>query len=207
MKILLAEDTLSARMVAQRHLESWGHEVVCAADGAEALAALENSDLSLVIADWMMPNMDGVELCRRVRAADWNRYIYVIMLTALTDKENVAEAMDAGADDYATKPLNQPELKARIKAGVRVLSLERELTGRVAELEESLRTIRQLKELLPICMYCKKIRNDDNYWLQVEEYIHVATGTDFSHSICPDCYETVVKPELAELRRQKEAQE
>ncbi|NCP34092.1 MAG: response regulator [Armatimonadetes bacterium CG_4_10_14_0_8_um_filter_66_14] len=205
MKILIAEDTPSAQLLLRRTLENWGHEVLYADNGAQALAALAESDVSLVVSDWMMPVMDGVELCRRIRAAEWDRFIYVLMLTAVADKEDLALAFDAGANDYVTKPFNRFELKARVQAGERIVTLERERTQRIAELEESLRTIRRLKELLPICMYCRKIRNDDNYWQQMEDYVHEETGTDFSHGICPDCYETVVKPELTQLEREKES--
>jgi len=205
MKILIAEDTPSAQLLLRRTLEAWGHEVLYADNGAQALAALAESDVSLVVSDWMMPVMDGVELCRRIRAAEWDRFIYVLMLTAVADKEDLALAFDAGANDYVTKPFNRFELKAHVQAGERIVTLERERTQRIAELEESLRTIRRLKELLPICMYCRKIRNDDNYWQQMEDYVHEETGTDFSHGICPDCYETVVKPELTQLEREKES--
>ncbi|NDK15666.1 MAG: response regulator [Armatimonadetes bacterium CG_4_10_14_3_um_filter_66_18] len=205
MKILIAEDTPSAQLLLRRTLENWGHEVLYADNGAQALAALAESDVSLVVSDWMMPVMDGVELCRRIRAAEWDRFIYVLMLTAVADKEDLALAFDAGANDYVTKPFNRFELKAHVQAGERIVTLERERTQRIAELEESLRTIRRLKELLPICMYCRKIRNDDNYWQQMEDYVHEETGTDFSHGICPDCYETVVKPELTQLEREKES--
>jgi DNA-binding response OmpR family regulator len=204
MKILIVEDTPSAQLLLRRTLEKWGHEVLCADNGVQALAALADSDVSLVVSDWMMPEMDGVEFCRRVRAAEWDRYIYLIMLTAVTEKEDLALAFDAGANDYVTKPFSQLELRARIQAGERIVTLERERAQRIAELEESLRTIRRLKELLPICMYCKKIRNDDNYWQKMEEYVHEETGTDFSHGICPDCYETVVKPQLAQWKQEKE---
>jgi len=205
MKILIAEDTPSAQLLLRRTLENWGHEVLYADNGAQALAALAESDVSLVVSDWMMPVMDGVELCRRIRAAEWDRSGIVLMLTAVADKEDLALAFDAGANDYVTKPFNRFELKARVQAGERIVTLERERTQRIAELEESLRTIRRLKELLPICMYCRKIRNDDNYWQQMEDYVHEETGTDFSHGICPDCYETVVKPELTQLEREKES--
>ncbi|OIO95775.1 MAG: hypothetical protein AUJ96_25920, partial [Armatimonadetes bacterium CG2_30_66_41] len=140
MKILIAEDTPSAQLLLRRTLENWGHEVLYADNGAQALAALAESDVSLVVSDWMMPVMDGVELCRRIRAAEWDRFIYVLMLTAVADKEDLALAFDAGANDYVTKPFNRFELKARVQAGERIVTLERERTQRIAELEESLRT-------------------------------------------------------------------
>lgn len=200
MKIILAEDDKVTRLVTAAHLGRWGHEVTLAENGAQAFQALQESAVSLVITDWLMPEMDGVELCRRVRALKWDRYIYLLVLTSLEKKEEMTEAFDAGADDYATKPVIPAELKSRIRAADRVISLERELSKRVAELEESLHTIRQLKELLPVCMYCGRIRNDNDYWQQIEDYIRESTGTDFSHGICPDCYEKIVKPQLEQAR-------
>ena len=201
MRILIAEDTDSARLLLERTLEGWGHEVVATENGAEALAALDADGPSLLIADWMMPEMDGLELTRQIRSRDWGRYIYILMLTALGETDSIAQAMDAGADDYVTKPFARAELKARLTAADRVIGLERTLSERVAELEESLSTIKRLKELLPICMYCKKIRNDNDYWQEIEVYIREQTGSGFSHGICPDCFETVVKPGLEEDER------
>jgi len=205
MKILIAEDNRVSQLLLKDTLQKLGHEVTATGNGAEAFQALLDSDLSLVVSDWMMPEMDGLELVRRIRARQWDRYVYVIMLTTLGETENVAEALDAGANDYLRKPFEAVELRARLAAGARVVELERRLADRVAELEEHIRTINQLKELLPICMYCKKIRDDGDYWNEVEVYLHRNAGTDFSHGICPDCYETVVKPDLAKTKNSKPA--
>jgi len=204
MKIVLAEDDKVTRLVVAAHLERWGHEVTATINGAEALDALKGSDASLVITDWLMPEMDGLELCRCIRTATWDRYIYIILLTAREEREETTEAFEAGVDDYATKPVVAPELQSRIRAAERVITLERELSRRVTELEESLQTIRRLKELMPICMYCGKVRNDDNYWQKIEEYMHDSIGTDFSHGICPECYEKIVKDQLERARKEEE---
>lgn len=204
MKILVAEDTLVGQKLLERTLSRWGYEVVVVENGAQALQALMESDIELVISDWMMPEMDGVEFCERVRARDWERYVYIIMLTALGETEHLTRAMEAGADDFLNKPLNRDELRARMMAAERMLSVHRQLAQRVRELEESRGKVRELKELLPICMYCKRIRDDDDYWQQIESYIHTETGTDFSHGVCPECFETVMKKELEELRRHKD---
>ena len=113
--------------------------------------------------------------------------MYLVLLTSRSAKEEVAEGLEAGADDYVTKPFDRAELVARIAVGQRVLSLESRLADRVTELENALSEVRKLKRLLPICMFCKRIRDDQAYWREVDEYIHVETGTDFSHSVCPDC--------------------
>jgi CheY-like chemotaxis protein len=195
-RILVADDSASARTLLQRTLARWGYDVVSAEDGRSALAALESGDASLVVADWSMPEIDGLELCRRVRAMAWDRYVYIVMLTVRDKADDLAAAIEAGADDFITKPFSHVELRARIKAGERIVTLERELKQKIAELQGSLKTIRRLQALLPICVYCKKVRNDQNYWQQLEDYVHEQTGSAFSHGICPDCYEKVVTPEL-----------
>lgn len=202
MKILVVEDSKSTQIMLRQTLSEWGHEVICIDDGNEAFPLLEQDpEVSLVLVDWLMPAMDGIELVRRLRQREWGRYLYVLMLTVLDNRKNVIEAMEAGVDDYATKPINREELHARLKAARRIIDLEHQLAQRVVELEEHIQTIRQLKGLLPICSYCGKIRDEDNKWQPLDWYIHCETGTDFSHTICPVCYEKHVKPELEALER------
>ncbi len=189
MRILIAEDDPVSRKVLETTLRKWAYEVVITTNGAEAWQALQATDApSLAILDWMMPNLDGVEVCRRVRQKG-GPYTYIIMLTAKSSKEDISTALEAGADDYVNKPFDQRELHARVKVGLRMLELEQSLAHKIGELEQALREVRQLKALLPICMYCKKIRDDQNYWHQIESYLHQHTGTDFSHGICPECYD------------------
>ena len=143
-----------------------------------------------------MPGMDGVEVCERARKAPATRSIYIILLTARGRPEDVVAGLQAGANDYVTKPFDQEELRARVQVGVRVAELQRQLAERVRELEGALSQVKQLGGLLPICSYCKKVRDDKNYWQQVEAYVGDHSEARFSHSICPDCYETIVKKEL-----------
>jgi sigma-B regulation protein RsbU (phosphoserine phosphatase) len=197
MKILIAEDHSTSRLLLQATLKQWGHEVVAVNDGNQAWETLQQEDSPhLAIFDWMMPGLDGVEVCRKARAEGKMSHLYVIMLTTRDTKDDIAEALEAGADDYVNKPFNRKELQARIHVGQRVLNLQIALTTRVNELEESIQREKQLQGLLPICSYCKKIRDDNNYWSQVERYIERHADVALSHSICPDCYENVVKPEL-----------
>ncbi len=167
---------------------NWGFTVVTAEDGEEALSILESDDAPpLAILDWMMPKMDGVEVCARVREHANRPYIYLVLLTARSQKEEIAAGLQAGADDYVIKPFDPDELRARLTVGQRVVLLERMLARKVADLESALSDVKKLKELLPICMYCKSVRDDQDYWHAIDEYIHLETGTDFSHGICPDC--------------------
>jgi CheY-like chemotaxis protein len=196
-KILIAEDDVVSRQMLQVFLLRWGYEVVIATDGAEAWRVLESGDApKLAILDWMMPVMDGIEICRRVRLLPRASPVYLILLTARGGNQDIVRGLDAGADDYVTKPFSREELRARIHVGVRVVELQTNLADRVGELERALAGVNQLQGLLPICSYCKKIRDDRNYWQQVEGYISAHSEAQFSHGICPDCYENIVKPEL-----------
>jgi sigma-B regulation protein RsbU (phosphoserine phosphatase) len=201
MRILIAEDDATSRLLLERTLLQWDYEVITTKNGTEAWEILQGEQPpNLAIFDWMMPDIDGVEVCRRARALDTLSHLYVIMLTTRDTKEDLAEALDAGADDFSSKPFNRKELQARINVGARMLNLQMTLSKRVIELEESIQREKQLQGLLPICSYCKKIRDDNNYWSQVERYIEQKADVAFSHSICPDCYESVVKPEIQALQ-------
>lgn len=190
MRILIAEDDILSRRLLETRLNSWGYEVVVTENGEQAWVEVQkDSAPRLAIIDWMMPHLDGLEVCRLIRARNITPYIYVILLTARDSKEDTTQGFAAGADDYILKPFDHEELRARIKVGERILALEHALSHKVTELENALAQVHQLKELLPICMFCKKIRDDQDYWHQIEHYLHAHAGTDFSHGICPECYE------------------
>lgn len=191
-RILLAEDDHRARRLLEHYLRSWGYQVIPAADGLEALAILTGDNPPpLALVDWMMPGMEGNEICQCVRAQEDQPYIYLILLSAITDKEAMTAGLHAGADDYLTKPCDLNELRARLNVGERVLSLQEMLANQVAALRESLDQVRQLKELLPICAWCKRVRDDEDYWHNIDDYVHQQTGTDFTHGICPECSKAV----------------
>lgn len=209
--VLGADDDPVSRTLLRATLEARGHEVVLAASGAaawEQIAALTEPSVSapsgsplLAILDWYMPEPDGVELCRRIRARAADRLIYVILLTSCTGHDAVVTGLGAGAHDFIAKPFNPAELHARVQVGLRVLRLQQALAERVRELEGALRQVRQLHGLLPICSYCKSIRRDDNYWQQLEHYISAHSDAQFSHGICPSCYHKLVEPQLEALRQ------
>jgi sigma-B regulation protein RsbU (phosphoserine phosphatase) len=197
MRILIAEDDVTSRRLLEARLRRQGHEVVLTEDGTEAWAALERDPgISLAILDWMMPGLTGPEVCERVRRRETVQPAYLILLTARTARQDLVSGLNAGADDYITKPFDFEELRARVQVGERVVRLQQSLAERVRELEDALANVNALQGLLPICLYCKKIRDDQNYWQQVDKYIGDHSGARFSHGVCPDCYERVVKPEL-----------
>lgn len=202
MRILMAEDDLVSQRVLQTMLTKWGFEPIVVNNGSDAWSWLQKTDApQLAILDWMMPGMDGVDVCRAVRALERDCPSYLILLTAKGRKEDIVTGLEAGANDFLTKPFDREELHARIHVGVRVVELQTELAKRVRELEDAISNIKVLQGLLPICCYCKKIRDDQNYWQQVEEYVARYSEAQFSHGVCPDCYESVLKPQLAELKR------
>ena len=205
MRILIAEDEAVSRRVLEATLNKWGHEVVVTCDGAEAWDVLSREDAPLlVILDVMMPGVGGIEVCRRVRVKARAVSPYLILLTANSGKESVVLGLEAGANDYVAKPFDPEELRARVNVGLQMLELQKRLAQRVAELEEALSQVKQLQGLLPICSYCKSIRDDGNYWQRVESYIGNHSDVQFSHGICPDCYDQVVQPQIEEMRRKLE---
>src|SRR6185369_17572207 len=153
-----------------------------AADGQQALDVLRGEDSpSVALLDWMMPYISGVDLCRKLRETRMPAAVYLILLTVKDRKEDIVEGLTAGADDYVIKPFNIAELCARIGVGMRMLGLQRELADRIRELETALSQVKQLQRLLPICSYCKSIRDDKNYWHDLEEYLGEHSDTQFTH--------------------------
>lgn len=167
---------------------NWGFSIETAEDGKEALSILEGDNAPpLAILDWMMPKMDGVEVCERVREHPNRPYVYLVLLTAKSKTEEIAEGLEAGADDYLIKPFDMVELRARLSVGQRTVGMQRNLTHKVSNLESELGGVSLLKEILPICMYCKSVREDGTYRRAVDEYIRQEAGMEFSYGICPDC--------------------
>jgi DNA-binding response OmpR family regulator len=196
MKILIAEDEPVSCRLLQAALAGLNCEVVLTANGREAWEAMQRDDAPpLLILDWLLPEMEGVEVCRRIRQLPGQKSRYIILLTGKGNKEDVVQGLEAGADDYVTKPFDADELRARVQVGWRVLQLQSSLAERVQQLEDALSRVKQLQGLLPICCYCKKIRDDRNYWHQVENYVARHADVRFSHGICPEC-NAKVKAEL-----------
>ena len=185
--VLIVDDDPVSGSALSAIAKASGYSVSVAYNGREAWDALKLSRFRVVISDWYMPELDGVELCRKVRARRHEPYVYFILVTSRGGKQQYLTAMQAGADDFIAKPVDPDELQARLGVAERILGLRRELE--------------QLEGLLPICSYCKRIRNDREEWESLESYIEQRFETAFTHSICPDCYTKYVQPQLDEQRR------
>lgn len=192
MRALIADDDRVGAAVLERALARWGLDVIVVRDGTEAWQVLQQeANVALAVLDWIMPGVDGVELCQRIRGSDLLRHMYVILLTSRGTRVDVVAGLDAGADDYVVKPFDHEELRARVQVGMRVASLQERLADRVAELQSALSRVKTLTGLLPICSYCKRIRSDQDYWEQVDAYITQHSDAQFSHGICPNCFDSV----------------
>lgn len=185
MKILAIDDDPVSLQVLESALDSLGHQTVLARDGEAAWGAMDDRSLRIVVCDWQLPGLDGLQLCHRVRHHR-DEYVCFILLTerSATD-ENLERAFAAGVDDFLTKPVRLRELKLRLHVAQRTVKFTTEM--------------RRLESFLPICSYCRKVRDDHDYWKQLEIYLNERVGTKFSHGICPACYEDVVAPKLREM--------
>jgi CheY-like chemotaxis protein len=187
-RVLIAEDDPTSRLVLQRVLEKWEYNVTVTSNGTDAWETLQKPDSPrLAILDWMMPGLDGREICHRLRQLNTNTPTYVILLTALGRKEDIVKGLNAGADDYITKPFDTNELRARLDVGRRVVELQATLTRKVEELQSAIAHIKTLQGILPICMHCHKIRNDHDAWQKLENYISEHASVQFTHGLCPEC--------------------
>ena len=190
MKILEADDDAVCRHVLELVLSDFGYTVTGCADGDDAWRELQKPDAPpIAILDWLMPGLNGDEICRRVRARQHGPPAYLIILTIKDARKDIVAGLRSGADDYVPKPFDYEELRARVQVGERIVRWQQTLTTRVAELQDALSQVNQLRRIIPICTFCKKVRDDQNFWEQVENYLARHLPTQFSQGICPDCHE------------------
>lgn len=183
MKLLVADDDSATRVGMVRMIEKWGYRVEEAADGKQAWRLLTGGDPPrIALLDWIMPELDGLDICGRLAARTNAPLIYVILVTSKTGKEDVVKGLDSGAHDFLTKPVDASELKSRIAVGKRLIQAD-------TAMRDALAQISTLHGLLPICANCKKVREDDGYWTQIESYLGKHAGSEFTHGICPECAE------------------
>jgi DNA-binding response OmpR family regulator len=180
--VLVVDDDPVSRAQFSALAQAAGYQVSVAVNGREAWELFQVARIPIVISDWYMPELDGPELCRRIRARPREPYVYFILVTSQGGKQQYLAGMEAGADDFIAKPVDPDELRARLTVAERILGLRREL--------------HQLEALLPICAYCKRIRNERNEWETLDSYLERRFDTQLSHGICPDCYAKHVQPQL-----------
>ena len=196
MRILVAEDDAVTRRIVESTLSRLGWDVITASEGAAAwriLETLEGKEApELVVLDWMMPGLDGIQLCRKLRTTPGFELVYIVLLTSRAETEDLAMGLAAGANDYITKPFAPAELEARVRVGERMVRLQKSLASRISDLEDALSHVKRLQGLLPICSYCKKVRNETNYWQQVDSYLSSHTDVELTHGVCPDCLANVM---------------
>ena len=174
MHILIAEDDATSRLMLEKTLQRLGYDVTATCDGNEAWRALQQHRCPIVITDWMMPEMDGPTLCRKIRSdREWNHYTYLMILTSLSGKNPYLEGMTAGADDFMTKPYDADELVARLRVAERILDLE---IGAA-----------HLDSLLPACGRCHRVRTSAGQWKPLARYLVEHPTHNAPRSHCPDC--------------------
>ncbi len=187
-KILIVDDDPDVLFATTRLVKKAGYTVMEASTGEAAIKIAREQKPDIILLDVVLPDIMGTELCRQIKADPMIDGGYVILTSGMrTASDQQADGLDAGADGYIARPISNRELIARINSMVRILNAERERDQVIEELRQALAKIRQLSALLPICMHCKKIRDDKGYWSDLEAYIRENTDTEFSHSICREC--------------------
>ncbi|MBX3327026.1 MAG: response regulator [Nitrospira sp.] len=201
MAILIVDDSTDHYALLRSILTKAGHGQILGAESAQAAFSILNldgnqsaSDIDLILMDVLMPEIDGVQACRRIKQHSHLRDIPIIMVTAKNDLENLQDAFSAGAMDYINKPVKRVELLARVASALTLKQemdcrklREAELRRSNEELQQALREVKVLRGLIPICASCKKIRNDGGFWQQIEEYIGEHSEAEFSHGLCHPC--------------------
>jgi DNA-binding response OmpR family regulator len=186
--VLIAEDDQATTLMLSSLLWSWGQRVTAVADGHAAVAALVGPEPpEIALLDWEMPGLSGPEVCRVIRATPLDLRPHLILVTGRSLVSDVVAGLDAGADDYLSKPFDPDELRARLNAAIRIVELQRRVALHVRELKASLEKMQGLRGSLPICAYCKSIRDGADDWHRVEAYLSQHADVQFSHGICPAC--------------------
>lgn len=187
-KVHIVEDDKTTRRLLENVISMLGYDLVSHEDGAEAWESFQTERPEIVISDWMLPGMDGLELCRGLRQSMKETYTYFVLVTAQKrSRPNLEQAIIAGVDDFLKKPISSEEIWNRLRVAERILNFTHQ--------------VRRLESLIPICCYCKKVRHDGDLWEQIELYVNERTGADFTHSICPNCMDTHVRPQMESYKR------
>jgi DNA-binding response OmpR family regulator len=207
-KVLITDDDPEILHLTATILERAGYEVLEASTGKQCLEAVQAHHPDIVLLDVMLPDVSGIEVCKQIKANEALQGIFVILVSGVqVSSEYQAGGLDVGADGYLIKPISNKELVARVHSMVRIKRAEDALREKekeqqklISELQEALAEIKTLKGFIPICATCKKIRDDEGYWNQLEAYISEHTDAVFSHGMCPECAEKY-REEIKELTK------
>jgi len=186
-EILVVDDMPANVQVISLILKTKGYKVTVATSGKLALKSVQDNPPDLILLDINMPEIDGYEVCKRLKADEALKDIPVIFITGITDTDDMVKAFSMGAVDYIAKPFQVEEVYARVKTHLRLRKLQTELSNSVSELQKALADIRTLRGIIPICANCKNIRDDAGAWQEVENYVKEHSEVEFSHSLCPAC--------------------
>jgi CheY-like chemotaxis protein len=204
--ILIVDDSRDEQQLLSTRLQAAGYKSLLAANSAEAALGILNQvraepsagAIDLILMDIIMPGMDGLEACRRIKAVESLKDIPIIVITVKTDEKDLQAAFSAGAMDYIRKPVNPAELVARVSSAFALgeertmrKTREQELLARTQELERALREVKVLRGLIPICAKCKRVRTESGVWQGLEEYVQAHSEADFSHGVCQICMREV----------------
>ena len=187
--ILIADDDPVVLEIVEKKLQSFGYPVLCAHDGEEAWRLYVERSPNIVITDWMMPKINGLEFARMIRNHNHFPYTYIFFLTVLGGKGSYIESIRAGADDFITKPVDTDELRVRLYVAERTIRLQTHA--------------KKLEGLFNVCPGCERIMQEDKTWTSIESLLTEKSNASLSHGVCPNCYETVMKPQIEEFKNRK----
>lgn len=189
-KILIVDDDPDVLLASSRIVKSEGYQVLTASSGTACMAMVKKHRPDLILMDVVLPDIHGTTLCKEIKSDPALQGIYIVLISGMkTSSVEQADGLDVGADGYIARPVSNRELKARVSAMVRILRAERERDRLIVQLKEALLQVKRLSGLLPLCSYCKKVRDDRGYWNQIDAYLQEHSEADISHSICPECAE------------------
>jgi len=185
-------------------LKKQGYGLLIATNGERAIQIAQRAIPELILLDIRMPGLDGFEVCVKLKEIEATKDIPVIFLTALSQVEDKVKAFEVGGVDYITKPFYREEVLARVNTHLKINQLTKTLAQKNKELQEALDKVSTLSGLIPICAYCKKIRDDSGYWHQVEAYIQEHSEADFTHGMCPECIKKIYPEFYEEIMESEE---
>lgn len=198
-KVLLVDDDPDILFATERIIKKMGFSTLSTGTGYGCLELVESQQPDLILLDVDLPDIGGVEVCQKLKSEPTHSKRYIMMLSGhKVTSEDQADGLDSGADGYVARPVSNRELASRVASMARLIRAERKCDAYIVELEEALEKIKVLSGIVPICMHCKKIRDDQGYWNQLESFIQKHSSAQFSHGVCDSCLKTYYPDEKEE---------